>query len=148
RAGRLLVDERSAHAAHAAGIHLGARRHPARHRPRSLPRRELRVHVRPRGAPRRAPGDTRVPPLRRARRAAAAEPRAVHVDLPMVRPRERALPRTAGEAARQERNARAMKQPLAITRLGKDSLLYGTGQMLNRAVQVIVVAVLTRAFPP
>jgi len=41
-----------------------------------------------------------------------------------------------------------MKLPEAITRLGKDSLLYGTGQMLNRAVQVVVVAVLTRAFPP
>ena len=41
-----------------------------------------------------------------------------------------------------------MKLPEAITRLGKDSLLYGTGQTLNRAVQVAVVAVLTRAFPP
>jgi len=41
-----------------------------------------------------------------------------------------------------------MKLPEAITRLGKDSLLYGTGQMLNRAVQVAVVATLTRAFTP
>jgi O-antigen/teichoic acid export membrane protein len=41
-----------------------------------------------------------------------------------------------------------MKLPGAIGRLGKDSLLYGSGQMLNRAVQAAVLYLLTRVFPP
>ena len=41
-----------------------------------------------------------------------------------------------------------MKLPGAIARRGKDSLLYGTGQMLGRAVQVGLVYLLTRSFTP
>jgi O-antigen/teichoic acid export membrane protein len=41
-----------------------------------------------------------------------------------------------------------MKLPGAIGRLGKDSFLYGSGQMMNRAVQAAVLYLLTRVFPP
>src|SRR5258705_111207 len=71
----------------------------------------------------------------RAQRADAAGADAAAVDVPLVRP-----PQSSGPSA--------MTMREHLKRLTGESAIYGVGQVSGRAVQLILVPVLTRALTP